>query len=66
MIARLLYAAVALCLLGTRPLHAETRAAPSVDAASPVSERRDERSAREAPSIVAGTPADFAIPRIRR
>ncbi len=66
MLARLLYAAVGLCLLGTDPDRASTRSAPSVEAAA---------AAAAAPGIGAGrptndggapAPADFAIPRIQR
>ena len=66
MLPRLLYAAVALCLLGTRPDRAAMRTAPSIEVAAP---------AAEAPAIsprasggrgFRGVPADFAIPRIQR
>jgi hypothetical protein len=62
MIARLLYAAVALCLLGAWPEHAGTRAAPSVAAAAP----GPASFASGAPSGVSPTRADFAIPRNSR
>jgi hypothetical protein len=63
MLARLLYAAVALCLLGTRPEHVSTHAAPSIEAAVPGEVPAMPRPAA-APGI-AGAP-DFAIPRIQR
>ncbi len=62
MIARLLYAAVALCILGTRPEHAGTQAAPHAVAAAPAPAAWSAAPAR----AVAGSPTDFAIPRIER
>ncbi len=61
MIARLLYAAVALCLLGTWP----ERAAPparSVEAAA----QSPAPTAAAAAARVGPAPSDFAIPRIQR
>ncbi len=64
MIARLLYAAVALCILGTRPERVAPPAAPATRDAVPAA------SAVTAcpggfPAGVA-VPGDFAIPRIQR
>jgi hypothetical protein len=56
MIARLLYAAVALCVLGTRPEHVAPQGpAPAV-----------QRPTAAAPSGIGGIPPDFAIPRNSR
>lgn len=62
MLPRLLYAAVGLCLLGTRPEHVPTRpvAAATVAAHAPDAPRAC------ASSAIAGTPVDFAIPRNSR
>jgi len=63
MIARLLYAAVALCVLGTRPEHAAAPAAPApvaAEAAAPSA------ACPAPPPAIGAAPADFAIPRIQR
>lgn len=62
MLARLLYAAVGLCVLGTLPQHAAPGPAPRVEAAGPA------RPAPRAPrarggAAIAPRPPDFAIPR---
>ncbi len=62
MIARLLYAAVALCLLGAWPEHPVTRSAPSVEAAAPAATP----PAAAAAGDIVPRPPDFAIPRIQR
>ncbi len=62
MLVRVLYAAVALCILGTRPEHAGTRSAPSVEAAAPA----PVAVAGDAPAGIGPRPPDFAIPRISR
>ncbi len=62
MIARLLYAAVALCLLGTWPERAANRPAPALQvAATARADRPEAAAARPVPR-----PPDFAIPRIER
>jgi hypothetical protein len=61
MLARILYAAVALCVLGTHPGRDVARAPPSGGAAGPVAAAAAVPSGG-APSGGAGTPADFAIP----
>ena len=67
MIARLLYAAVALCVLGSRPEHAGTApaAVPAAGAAAPATVVVPACPGGAAGGI-AGAPADFAIPRIQR
>ncbi len=60
MLARLLYAAVALCILGTRPEHAGTRPARQAVAAAPVAAS----SAADAAGIA--PPPEFAVPRNSR
>jgi hypothetical protein len=62
MIARLLYAAVALCLLGTWPERTATRPAPSVDAGAT---GRAAGAGARPPGIPPGR-AEFAMPRIQR
>ncbi len=59
MIARLLYAAVALCLLGSVPEHTGTRSARAVEAPAP-------GVAGAAASGVGPVRSDFAIPRNSR
>jgi hypothetical protein len=60
MIARLLYAAVALCILGTRPeQHAATPANPA-PVSAPVA------CPGTAAAGIGPAPAEFAIPRIQR
>ncbi len=66
MIARLLYAAVALCVLGTRPEHAGTRAAPASDAAVPAAAAPAQACPARPASGIGAAPADFAIPRNSR
>ncbi len=58
MLVRLLYAAVALCLLGTRPEHPGTRSAPSVEAAVPA----PIEAAEDAPAGIGPRRPDFDIP----
>ncbi|HEX9051192.1 MAG TPA: hypothetical protein VF841_11730 [Anaeromyxobacter sp.] len=58
MIARLLYTAVALCLLGAWPEHAGSRAARAVETRAPVAAA----AAGEAGSSFGPAPVDFAIP----
>ncbi len=66
MLPRLLYAAVALCLLGTRSVHPAARPSPSVEAPAPAVEAAAMAPRPLAPRAVGGAPADFAIPRIQR
>ncbi len=66
MIARLLYAAVALCILGTRPEHAASAAAPAPDAVATASATAAIACPSPARAGIGSAPADFAIPRIQR
>ncbi len=67
MLARLLYSAVALCVLGTLPEHGGTRSAPPAEAAAPAPAAATAIGPDHgAASGVGGTPADFAIPRNSR
>jgi hypothetical protein len=61
MIARLLYTAVALCLLGTWPEHAAPVARSVEGAAPPPAATAAASAARVGPA-----PSHFAIPRIQR
>ncbi len=60
MIARLLYAAVALCILGTRPEHAAS-AAPAPDALATASSPAS-ACPNPARGGIGSAPVDFAIP----
>jgi hypothetical protein len=66
MLPRLLYAAVGLCLLGTRPEHAAPRAAPTVQVSAPAPAAPAMTPRPPKAAAIDGAPADFAIPRIQR
>jgi hypothetical protein len=66
MIARLLYAAVALCVLGTQPEHAGTPAAPAPAAAAAAPATVAPACPGASGAAIGAVPADFAIPRIQR
>jgi hypothetical protein len=66
MLARLLYAAVGLCVLGTRVEHAGTRVALPADAGPAALAAPARACPAGPPPGIGGTPGDFAIPRIQR
>jgi hypothetical protein len=66
MLSRLLYAAVALCLLGTRPEHAPARPAPPLGTAPAAGGAPASARGGGAQGAIGGAPPDFAIPRIQR
>ncbi len=67
MLARLLYAAIGLCLLGTVPDRAaSTRTAAPAETAAPAPIAPVNAGGRPTNAGIAATPADFAIPPIHR